>query len=224
VTGPVAPLAVLFDLDGTLLDTAPDMLGALNELLAEHNSAPVPWAAGRAQVSNGSSGLLKLAFPEAGERRRSELQQRFLALYAARLAEQTALFEGMAEVLEQLEYRTIAWGVVTNKPGWLTEPLLAALSLKHRAGCIVSGDTLPLKKPHPAPLLHATGLLQVAAERAIYVGDAPRDIEAGRAAGMPTVLARYGYLSAAELAADLGADHVIEQPTDLLGYPGLARE
>lgn len=213
---PAPPFAVLFDLDGTLLDTAPDMVAALNQLRAEEGLAPLPHALARNEVSNGSAGLLRLGFPGAAADRLPSLQQRFLDLYAARLSEATTLFPGMAEVLHAIEGRQLHWGVVTNKPAWLTEPLLAALELHQRSACTVSGDTLPERKPHPAPLLHALRSLGLPAARAVYVGDAPRDIEAGRAAGMRTVLASYGYLDADQDLAGWGADHIIAAPAGLL--------
>ena len=213
---PAPPFAVLFDLDGTLLDTAPDMVAALNLLRSEHGLAPVPHAVARNEVSNGSAGLLQLGFPGTPAIRLQSLQQRFLDIYAARLSEATVLFPGMAEVLHAIESGQLRWGVVTNKPGWLTEPLLAALDLQRRSACTVSGDTLPERKPHPAPLLHALEALGIPAGRAVYVGDAPRDLEAGRAAGMRTILASYGYLEAGQDLTGWGADHIIAEPVELL--------
>lgn len=213
---PAPPFAVLFDLDGTLLDTAPDMVAALNLLRMEQGLDPLPHARARNEVSNGSAGLLRLGFPGAGLDRLQELQRRFLDIYAARLSEATVLFPGMAEVLHAIEARQLHWGIVTNKPGWLTEPLLAALGLHQRSACTVSGDTLPERKPHPAPLLHALAALRLTADRAVYVGDAPRDIEAGRAAGMRTILAGYGYLDAGKDLTGWGADRIISEPVELL--------
>ena len=213
---PAPPFAVLFDLDGTLLDTAPDMVAALNLLRGECGLDPLPHALARNEVSNGSAGLLRLGFPGAGTSQLQSLQQRFLDIYAARISEATVLFPGMEDVLQAIESRQLRWGIVTNKPGWLTEPLLVALELHERSACTVSGDTLPERKPHPAPLLHALKSLGLPAGRAVYVGDAPRDLEAGRAAGMRTILAGYGYLDASQDLAGWGADHVISHPGELL--------
>ena len=207
---------VLFDLDGTLLDTAPDMGRALNRLLAEQGRPPLPAETIRPVVSHGSPGLLELGFgiiPDHTDY--PALRDRFLALYRADLARGTRPFPGITELLDWLEARDIAWGVVTNKPGWLTDPLLAALALTPRAACIVSGDTLAQRKPHPAPLFHACEQVGVNAAACVYVGDAVRDVEAGRRAGMRTVVARYGYIHPREQPAGWGADLVIDAPAAL---------
>ncbi|MCC5795250.1 MAG: HAD-IA family hydrolase [Chromatiales bacterium] len=211
-----ARMTVLFDLDGTLLDTAPDMVATLNWLRAEHGLEALPYAAGRVQVSNGAAGLLRVGFPAAGPEQHEKLRIRFLELYASRLTHETVFFPGMSRLLDVLDSEGIRWGVVTNKPAALTEPLLASFGLEGRAACMVSGDTLSERKPHPAPLLHGLALASGVAEQALYVGDAERDIVAGRAAGMRTVLARYGYIAAGEDLAAWGADLVIDQPLDLL--------
>ncbi len=182
------PAALLLDLDGTLLDTAPDMGGALNLLRAEHGLDPLPAHVIRPVVSHGAMRLVALGFPEATGDTFEALRRRFLDLYAANLAIGTRLFPGFEDVLESLESRGLPWGIVTNKPGWLTDPLLAALGLDRRAACAVSGDTLAERKPHPLPLLHAARLVGVEPARCVYVGDAERDIQAGRAAGMTTVV------------------------------------
>jgi 2-phosphoglycolate phosphatase len=213
--------AVLFDLDGTLLDTAPDMVGALNDLRAEQSLAPVEYQLARAHVSQGAFGLVDLAFGKIGDARRTRLRDRFLEIYAARVAVATALFDGMERVLDSLEAANLAWGVVTNKPGNLTEPLLAELGLLSRCACVVSGDTVPRRKPHPQPLLHAVDQIDAPAGRpdaahAMYVGDASRDIQAGKAAGMVTVAATYGYIPMDDDPAEWNADHIIEHPEQLL--------
>lgn len=208
--------AVLFDLDGTLLDTAPDMVATLHELQTEESCAPLPFVQARAYVSNGVRGLLRLAFGELPEIERNRLQQRYLEIYAGRLAVATCLFAGMAEVLAMLDARAIPWGVVTNKPSRLTEPLLTQIGLRQRCACVVSGDTISQRKPHPQPLLHALGLIPAPADAAIFVGDAQRDITAGRAAGMDTVAALYGYIPPEEDPATWGADYQIATPAGLL--------
>jgi N-acetyl-D-muramate 6-phosphate phosphatase len=189
--------AVLFDLDGTLLDTAPDMGGALNELRAEHDLAPLATAEIRHWVSNGAAALVRLGFGETEPERFEALRQRFLEIYASRVAHETTLFEGGAALLDALDADGIPWGIVTNKPGWLTDPLLEALALRARARVVVSGDTLSEKKPHPQPLLHAAGRLDRSPGACAYVGDAERDMLAARAAGMHGVLATFGYLDPA---------------------------
>lgn len=212
--------AVLFDLDGTLLDTAPDMVATLNQVQAEESRQPLAYERARAFVSNGVLGLLKVAFGELPEPERSRLQQRFLQIYATRLAAATRVFPGMTAVLIDLERAGIPWGVVTNKPSFLTEPLLEQIGLRSRCACVVSGDTVPQRKPHPGQLFHALDVLNAVAGSAIYVGDAERDIMAGRAAGMRTVAALYGYIPPGEDPSAWGADHRIESPDELLGILG----
>jgi N-acetyl-D-muramate 6-phosphate phosphatase len=212
--------ALLLDLDGTLLDTAPDMGGALNRLRQEHGREPLPAGRIRPVVSHGAMKLVALGFPEATGPDFERLRLRFLDLYAANLSEGTRLFPGFEQVLATLEALDIPWGIVTNKPGWLTRPLLAAIGLDRRAACAVSGDTVAERKPHPLPLLHAASLLSVAAERCVYVGDAERDIQAGRAAGMTTVVAAYGYLAAEDDPRSWQPDGIVEEPGDLLSWIG----
>jgi phosphoglycolate phosphatase len=212
---------VLFDLDGTLLDTAPDMVAALDQLLTEESRDPLPYALARSHVSNGSLGLLRLAFGELPEGQRTQLQARFLDHYARRLTQATVLFTGMAEVLASIEAAGIPWGVVTNKPARLTEPLLERMALRSRCACVVSGDTVAQRKPHPLPLLHALEVIPAAAATTHYVGDAARDIVAGRAAGLQTVAALYGYIPAEEDASTWGADRDITSPLQLLEILGI---
>ena len=212
------PSALLLDLDGTLLDTAPDMGGALNLLRAEHGLEPLPGEVIRPVVSHGAMRLVALGFPETTGDAFESLRLRFLELYAANLAVGTRLFPGFEAVLDQLEARGLPWGIVTNKPGWLTDPLLAALGLDRRAACAVSGDTLPERKPHPLPLLHAARLVGVDPGRCVYVGDAERDIQAGRAAGMTTVVAAYGYISDGEDPRAWQPHGVVNSPDELLDW------
>jgi 2-phosphoglycolate phosphatase len=209
---------VLFDLDGTLIDTAPDMVAALNELRAEEGLGPLDFALARTQVSHGSTGLVRLAFPGMEPVRFEKLRERFLAIYNERVARNTRLFDGAVEVLEALEDCRRPWGIVTNKPGFLTKPLLDAIGIGLRAACVVAGDTLPERKPHPAPLLHAADLLGIPTRHCIYVGDAERDILAARAAGMPVLLARYGYLGPEDRPEEWGATAEIGHLRELLGW------
>lgn len=207
--------AVLFDVDGTLVDTAPDMVAVLQVLQDRHGVAAVDYELGRAQVSNGALGLLRLGFPAADEDDIERLRLEFLDLYATRICERSRLFDGLDGLLAELEQGDVTWGVVTNKPHALTVPLLAGLDLAERAACIVSGDTLPQRKPDPAPLLHACSLAGVAAARTIYVGDASRDIEAGHAAGMGTIAVAYGYITPGDDASAWGAHDVARDTEDL---------
>ena len=210
--------ALLLDLDGTLLDTAPDMGGALNRLLIEHDREPLDPVAIRPVVSHGAARLVRLGFPTAEGEAFESLRLRFLNLYAANLAHGTRPFPGFMEVLEALERMAIPWGIVTNKPGWLTDPLLAALDLDARPACVVSGDTVAERKPHPLPLLHAAALLKVTPEDCLYVGDAERDIQAGRAAGMRTLVAAYGYLGEEDDPAAWSPTGIVHTPGELLDW------
>lgn len=214
-----APRAVLFDLDGTLLDTAPDFVIALNAQREEEGLPALPAAAIRAHVSHGSPAMVRLGFGgDAAEAEFERRRVRFLELYAAVLGQGTVLFEGMAEVLATLEARGMAWGVVTNKPGWLTTPLLATLGLDRRAACVISGDTTARAKPFPDPLLAGARELRLAAHECLYVGDAERDIEAARAAGMSALVALYGYLGADDRPELWGSDGSIACARDLLAW------
>jgi N-acetyl-D-muramate 6-phosphate phosphatase len=210
--------AVLFDMDGTLLDTAPDMVGALNALRGEHNLAPLPYEVVRSAVSHGAARVVRTGFESVGEPEFTQLQQRFLQIYRGALSEHTRLFPGMLEVLDELDARGLKYGIVTNKAAWLTEPLLEQLELRSRFACVVSGDTLAQRKPHPLPLLHAAALAGVAPEGCVYVGDAQRDVEAAHAAGMPALVANYGYLRADEDSRTWGGDIYLQEPLDLLDW------
>ncbi|WP_411358340.1 phosphoglycolate phosphatase [Pseudidiomarina salilacus] len=208
--------AVLFDLDGTLLDTAPDMGAALNAVLREEGRPPVGPEVAKSFSSHGSRGLLEYAYAAEFHARREELRDKFLRYYAANIAADTQLYSGISELLAQLSANGIATAIVTNKPQAMTEqlipyfPELAALPVR------VSGDTLAVAKPHPDPILYAAEQLAIDPVHCWYVGDAERDIQAGRAAGMKTVLARYGYIAANEQPEQWGADYSIEHPLQLL--------
>jgi phosphoglycolate phosphatase len=210
---------VLFDLDGTFADTAADMGAALNRLLARHGRDPLPPALIRPHVSSGSRGLLAVGFGLApGDDGYEDLRGDYLALYAEDICRETCPFPGVPELVAALEGRGLAWGIVTNKPGWLTDPMLAAMGLPGTPACIVSGDTAPRPKPHPDPLLHACGLIGRAPDTCCYVGDDRRDIVAGQAAGMATLAALYGYLGVESHPRDWGADGLIEHPLALLDW------
>ncbi|MEX0977156.1 MAG: HAD-IA family hydrolase [Woeseia sp.] len=186
--------AVFFDLDGTLVDTAPDMVSVLCDLLGDNGFAPLPFATARASVSNGAAGLIRLAFPDVDDADRQRLHQEYLDRYEQAVCVRSSVFPGLLELLDELDSNGRPWGIVTNKPRRMTEPLVAQLGLADRAVCVVSGDTLPQRKPDPAPLLYASRLAGVPAAQSVYVGDAERDIAAGRAAGMATIAATYGYI------------------------------
>jgi phosphoglycolate phosphatase len=208
---------VLFDLDGTLIDTAPDMAGALDILCDEENQIRLPFSDVRPVVSDGSVALVKLAFGDALETATLErLKLRYLEIYQDNLAVHSQLFGEMGNLLKELEAKNIKWGVVTNKPGWLTEPLMESLDLHHRAACIVSSDSTEKRKPHPEPMYYACKLANSLPEECVYVGDARRDIEAGHNAGMKTIIAEYGYIGSEENTLDWQADYSIQSPSQLL--------
>jgi phosphoglycolate phosphatase len=209
---------VLFDLDGTLLDTAPDMGGALNELRAEQGLAPLPQPLIRPHVSKGAAALIDLGFGSLSSTERSARLTRFLALYRNRIALETKAFEQMPELLSVLEQRGIAWGVVTNKLSWLAQPLLEALNLASRASIIVCGDTLAERKPSPLPLLHAAERLGVAAAECLFLGDAECDMQAAAAAGMIGIGAKYGYIEPGDGPARWPARGWIDSPIALLEW------
>jgi len=211
--------AVLFDLDGTLIDTAPDMGGALNNLLVEESQAPLPLPQIRPYVSQGGLVLTRLGF--AGKVPDAEiepLRQRFLQHYRAIVADDSRLFDGFEAILDAIEARAIPWGIVTNKPEWLTFPLLEQLGLAQRAGVVIGGDSLAERKPHPLPLLVAAERLGVACERCIYVGDDERDVVAARAANMKSLVAAWGYIEDASAIPGWNADGVVDRPADLLSH------
>lgn len=210
---------VLFDLDGTLIDTAPDMAAALTVLCKEENQPLLSYAQVRPVVSNGSAALVKLAFGKLDdEKRLMHLKQRYLEIYEQNICIDSALFKGIEAVLDHIENHGLNWGVVTNKPGWLTLPLMKSLRLTQRAATIVSGDTTPNSKPHPDPMHHACEEAESESQECMYVGDARRDIEAGRNAGMKTLVANYGYIETGEDVTTWGADAVVNEPKDILRY------
>jgi phosphoglycolate phosphatase len=209
---------VLFDLDGTLVDTAPDLVAVLNVLLARRQAPPVPYAIGRNEVSNGALGLIRLGFGSSCPEEQIEaLRQEFLEIYTSKVCVNSKIFNKLYGILNAIDDIGACWGIVTNKPHAMTEPLLDALGILHWPRCIISGDRLPERKPHPAPLQLAARELGMDGAQCVYVGDAPRDIEAGRAAGMATIAAAYGYIRASEQPERWGADLVIRRPTELLG-------
>ena len=207
--------AALFDLDGTLVDTAPDMAGTANDMRLTRGLEPLPYEALRPHVSNGARALVCAGLPDSAEPARDDEIAEFLERYATRIARESGLFAGMETLLASLEAIRVPWGVVTNKPGGLTDALLDALDLTARAEVVIAGDTLTVKKPHPEPLLEAARRLSISATDCIYVGDARRDVEAGNAAGMRTVVAAFGYIPASEDVVSWGADEIVSDVTEL---------
>lgn len=210
---------LLLDLDGTLADTAPDLAAALNRTLEEAGRPPLPFERIRPVVSHGGRALLRLGFGVTGEEPEyAALRGRFLDHYQRDIALHTRLFPGMEELLAAIEAARLNWGVVTNKPSWLTDPLLAALGLTGRAATVVSGDTLAVNKPDPAPMLHACREAGSAPGECLYLGDAERDVQAGRNAGMRTLVALFGYLGEEDDPANWGADGLVHEPAEVLGW------
>jgi len=214
--------AVLFDLDGTLVDTAPDLAGALNCLRRDRGLIPMEIAALRPYASAGARGFIGAGFDVATDHQSyPELRDAFLAHYEAAICVDSRLFEEMDAVLAELEQRRLPWGIVTNKATRFTRPLMAALTLPFAPHVLVCGDTTAHAKPHPAPLLHAAEALNVAPGRCLYVGDSERDVTAAIAAGMQVIVARYGYIEPHEQPHTWPAHGHIERPRELIAWlPG----
>ena len=211
--------SVFFDLDGTLADTAPDLAAALNQILQEQNKPALPLESIRPAVSLGGNAMIKLAFSmEEDDPEFDELRQRFLEIYHQRLHQDTHVFPGIGKALDYIESNNMILGVVTNKPEWLTHPVMEQLNLTQRTACIVSGDTTEFRKPHPGPMLYACELAKCVPETSLYVGDALRDIEAGRAARMKTLIADYGYIAKDENPETWNADGSISEPEEIIDW------
>ena len=210
-----APRAVLFDLDGTLADTAPDLAAAVNWMRTERGLEPTPYAILRPTASAGARGMIGAAFGLApGDAGYDELRLEWFERYQSNMAVHSTLFDGIPDLLEGLAAAGMAWGIVTNKPARFTDPLVPQIGLAH-AGCVISGDTTPHAKPHPAPLLEAARRLDLDPAHCWYVGDDQRDIEAGRTAGMITVACNWGYCGSID-PATWGADYLLDTPHQLL--------
>ena len=207
---------ILFDLDGTLVDTAPDLGHALNLQLLRHGKQPLSDTEIRPFASHGSRGLIGLGFGITPQDDNFiAMRDEYLALYDTVFTRSPVLLPGIAALLKTIEQKDLSWGIVTNKPRRFTQPLIKSMDLHQRAACVVSGDDAPQPKPSPATLLLACKQMDVKPENCIYVGDAERDIQAGRAAGMQTVVALFGYIDSTDKPAQWGADALIESPHQL---------
>jgi 2-phosphoglycolate phosphatase len=210
---------VLFDLDGTLIDSAPDLAGAANAMRVARGRPALALEALRPMVGSGARGMVGIAFgAKPGDADYDALRDEFLARYAAGLLERTAVFAAVAPVLDRLDAAGLRWGIVTNKAERFTHPIVAGLGLDRRAAVVICGDTTPHSKPHPAPLLEAARRAGVTAAECIYVGDDHRDVMAGRAAAMATLVAAWGYLGQAEPVHAWQADAVLSDPDELLQW------
>ena len=213
--------AVLFDLDGTLIDTAPDLGYALNLQRGRYGLPPLADETIRPQASHGARGLLGIGFDlQPEDARFAHMREEFLLLYADNICRHSRPFPGIVELLAELDARQLKWGVVTNKPARFTEPLMSVLDLAERAACIVSGDTCPQCKPHPAPMLAAAELCGASPAQCLYLGDAERDIQAATAAAMPALVAAWGYIDSTDQPGTWGARGQIRYPVETLDYLG----
>lgn len=209
--------AFLFDLDGTLVDTAPDLIAALNSVLQLNQLSPIPYATLRPLVSNGADALISYGFGEnLPKKKHQAVKASFLNYYQEHLAQESRLFDGFDQVLLQLEKQDIPWGIVTNKPEYLTTPLLNNLQLLKRASCVVCGDQVTQPKPHPESILMACRQLSIAPNTALYLGDAKRDIQAAKLAGLKSIACSYGYIPPDDDITRWQADRIIKHPDELL--------
>jgi len=211
--------AVLFDLDGTFADTAQDLAAALNFVLKQNSKESLSFHKIRPVVSNGGIALIKLGFQiEQNHPQFEDYRQQLLEYYQQNIARWTKPFEGMEKVLNYLQQNDIGWGIVTNKPAWLTNPLMAALTLPTQPLCVISGDTLKTRKPDPEPLLYACKLMNCTPSETIYIGDAKRDIEAGQNANMQTLVALFGYIDEDDNPLSWGATDSVKHPHDIIEW------
>ncbi len=216
MSGLKRPIAVLFDLDGTLIDSAPDLIATLNRLRVDRGLTPLAAASVRHLASTGARGLVQGGFPGADQRLTAQLVERFLTDYRENLWQDSRPFAGIEQLLSELEQRGMKWGVVTNKVSGLARPTLQAAGWLERAGCLVAGDSTPEPKPSPQPVREACRLLGCRPDQAWFVGDDERDVMAGRSAGTATIVASWGYLPPDQSGRDWGADCVIDQPLQVL--------
>lgn len=209
--------AIFFDLDGTLLDTAPDLSNALNQVLTNHGRSPLPLETLRPQIAGGSAAMLSCGFQlSPNDPLFPTLREEFLAAYKQCYHQKTQFFPGIEALLTYLDQQNLPWGIVTNKPGWLAEPLLKYFQLTHRYRCLVAGDLLPKRKPDPDTLLHACQLTGVDPQHSLYIGDAETDVQAAKAAGMFVIVAKYGYLPPNSQPDHWQANLLIDKAEDIL--------
>lgn len=206
---------VLFDLDGTLVDTAPDLIACLNEALEQHGLPAVPAHDVKPQISLGALAMVKQGAAQADTGLHEQILNTMLDCYGDNIARHSRFFQGMEDILAEIETLGLKWGVVTNKRERFTLPLMQALALSHRAACVISGDTTANSKPHPEPMLAACRQAGVKPENCVYIGDAAHDIAAGKNANMKTLAAVYGYLKDGDRPETWGADALIEHPEQL---------
>ena len=207
---------VLFDFDGTLADTARDMINALNLLRASKSKEPLPFEHLRPHISYGTPAFIRLGFDCAPEENGfQELREEFLDLYEQNLYSDTVLFPGMDAVLEKMNETGILWGIVTNKPEYLTVQIVEHLGLSDSVACVVGGDTLPQRKPNPLPVIHACKLAGISPNSSVFIGDSIRDIEAGRDAGLHTIAVTYGYIPPHDDPKSWGADYLIDSVDEI---------
>ena len=208
--------AVLFDLDGTLIDTAPDLAAALNSVLVQQGLEELPYESIRPFVSYGAAGLIRLGFGnELSTEQHTNVKSELIAYYQNNIANQSSLFQGLDTAISHLEKNAIKWGIVTNKPEYLTTPLLKSLNLYNRADCIVSGDQVSNPKPHPESIHLACKLINIPTNKTIYLGDAKRDIQAGKQAGLATVACQFGYIPPDEDINSWQADKIVDTSVEL---------
>ena len=210
------PKAVLFDLDGTLLDSAPDMLAVANQMRAARGLGPMPMEALRAHVSKGSRAMVGAAFPDLDIEQRDAMVQEFLDIYERELGLHSVLFDGVEAMLAALEAAGSPWGIVTNKPEYLARKIMPQLRWETRCAVLIGGDTLSARKPDPLPLIVAAQRMGIEPNDCIYVGDDERDIIAARAAGMPSVVALWGYRLAEDDPVAWKGDVMIDSPAQLI--------
>ena len=210
--------AMLFDFDGTIADTSYDMVNCLNILLRNHKKDTVHLNTAKNFISTGAGGLIDFACPDLSENNRKLYISEYLDIYKDNIFVKTHLFDGVIELIDMLVLKNYKWGIVTNKPGYLVNPIIEMLNFKYQPCCVVAGDTLKVKKPNPEPLLHASKIISCNPESCIYVGDDERDILAANAAGMISVAASYGFIDDLDQIKKWGSDYIINSPLDLTNF------
>ena len=210
--------AMLFDFDGTIADTSYDMVNCLNILLRNHKKDTVHLNTAKNFISTGAGGLIDFACPDLSENNRKLYISEYLDIYKDNIFVKTHLFDGVIELIDILVLKNYKWGIVTNKPGYLVNPIIEMMNFKYQPCCVVAGDTLRVKKPNPEPLLHASKIISCNPESCIYVGDDERDILAANAAGMISIAASYGFIDDLEQIKKWGSDYIINSPLDLTNF------